>query len=673
MVAEATAIEADATAESWDEDSLDLPTLAPDQITRLTAAAIERANALIDRSLEAIDAGGPLTFETLFGALDDAAREGAVAFGRGASQSQMASDDAVRAAAFAANDDIEKWRAAVATRDDLGAAIERFVATADLATLADDERAYVHHWQLDVELGGAGLPAEARAEVARLSDRLIELGSTYLNNLVDSPHLEVSADELDGVPADLVASFPPGSAPGTVDVAIDYAAFYVLIERATNRGLRERINLAWLRRGYPANVAVLEEALAARRRIAELHGERSWQALRARSLAAGDAATINGFIADMAARLAPAARRELDAMAALLRAEPDAPADLVVEDWDWRYADRLQRTALGVDHEALAEYIELDHVLEGLASLSEEVFGVRLVPHPERTGWHPQVRPFDLVDVASGLVLAHLFVDPFVRHGKQPGAWMEILLPGGGWRGEARPPTLSLVFNAPDPGDGPSILPPDEVETVFHEYGHVLNFSLGCSRFVLHRPNWIAMDFVEGPSSFLGRWGLQPEIISRFARNRLTGEPIPAKLLEGLTRAESLNAAIKLERMLSMGWLDALLHGEELLSIEEANRRSWPPRGTPFVEDSWVPASLTHILGGAYDAALYGYAWSEVIRDDLLGRFEAGGMTSPEVGAAYRSAILEVPWTADPVAAVNGFLGRRWSADAFLARVERPT
>ena len=660
-------IETGEWADPWTEATLDLPTLTPEQIALVTSEAILRANDRIDAAVA--EGLAPPTFESLFGALDDAAREVATAFGRGAAQALTADDDAVRDAAFAANETIEKWRGAVPLRGDLARAIERFVATTDVTSLPTEERAYVRRWETDVRLAGATLEPAARAEVARLSDLLIELGSAYQNNLVAALHIEVAVSDLDGLPANLVASFGPGSAPGTVDVPADYANCFVFLERARNRDVRERMHRAWVARGFPDNIRILEEVLAARSRIAELQGYPSWQALRIANLAAPDAATINEFIRDMSTRLMPAVDREMAALADVLRAEPGAPADLVVQDWDWRYADQLQRAAFGSDSEALAEYLELDRVLGGLAELSEEIFGVRLVPHPERAGWRPDVRPFDLVDAASGEVRAHLFLDPYVRDGKQPGAWMDTLIPGGGRSGERRPPTLSLVLNSPAPADGPSLLSGEDVETLFHEYGHVLNFALGCSRFVIHRQSWIAFDFVEGPSSFLGRWGLQSPVISRFARHRTTGEAVPPGLIDALARAEALNAGIKLQRTLAIGWFDAMLHGEDRPSIEEATRRISTLRGTPHIEGTTPATGITHIVSGGYDAAYYGYAWSEVIRDDLLERFEAGGLTSPAMGAEYRRTILEIPWTEDPVAAVNTFLGRPWSADAFLRRV----
>jgi Zn-dependent oligopeptidase len=647
---------------------LDLPSRSPEEIRALTGDAIERANRRIDSAIKA-DAR---TFEELFGALDDAARMVNVAYGQGAFLKSVAPDRDVREAADAANEQIEKWRAALAQREDLGAAIARFVATSELSTLDEDAAALVRRWQTDVRQAGAGLPPEAREEVRRLFDRLIELQGAFLSNLLEVAHLELTADELDGVPETVMATLGPGSAPGTYDVPINEAVFYAVIERAHRRDVRERVNRARLNRGMPANRELLDEAVAVRRRLAQLLGYRSWLELRVESLAAADAKSIERFIDDTAAQIAPFAQAELEAMRGLLLSEPGASPDLVVEDWDWRYADAAQRGAAGADLEQLRAYLELEGVVRGIAELSESVFGVRLVEHPERTGWHPDVRAFDLEDRDSGEVLARTFFDPYVREGKAGNPFAELLDPGlRGAAGLDRPPTLALMASAPEPSHGPSLIAFDDVDTLFHEYGHILDFGLAQSRFALQRGEaWIQSDWVEGPSLFLGAWGQHPEVIAHFGRHHLTGEPIPADILEPLQPLASLNTAVRMVRWLSMARIDVLLHGEEPMTIDEATRRSWSMRGTPIPEGTCEQATYPQLIIG-YDCATYGFVWDTILRDDLMSRFEQEGMTSPALGMAYRRAILEAPWTRDPLAGHAEFMGRPWSTDAFMKAIER--
>jgi Zn-dependent oligopeptidase len=177
------------------------------------------------------------------------------------------------------------------------------------------------------------------------------------------------------------------------------------------------------------------------------------------------------------------------------------------------------------------------------------------------------------------------------------------------------------------------------------------------------------MDFVEGPSEFLGRWGLRPAVVARYARHHETGEPIPAELIEALVRTENLNAATDLSWTLLGAKVDALLHGEAEIAIDAAVRTAWAEtRGTRMVEATSFAAGFSHMVGGGYDAATYGYVWSQIIRDDLLEHWEEEGLLSAETGARYRRTVLEATFLDDPVAAVNAFLGRHWSAEAFMRR-----
>ncbi|HEX8025712.1 MAG TPA: M3 family metallopeptidase [Candidatus Limnocylindrales bacterium] len=647
---------------------IDRPSRAPEEIQALTADAIERADRRIADGLAVAMAGGTPTFAAVFEPLDDAARIVMDAFGQGGNLREVAPEPEVRQAAAAAVDAIEGWRASLPQRPDIVEAVAAVAASVDATSLDPDRASLLRHWQSDIRLAGGGLDDTSRAEINQLLGKLIELQGRFIMNLGNVRHLELTRDELAGVPDSFVDRLQPGETPGTLDVPMTDSMTAAILESAMNRGVRERAVDVQLNAGMPDNRSILEEAVTVRRRLAALLGEPSWLAVRAPSFAAKTPETILAFLDEMEAKLRPLADAERARMRDALAAEPGAPPDLVVEDWDWRHADTLQRRAAGVSPEELRAYLPFEAVFEGLRRLSEDVFGVRLEAHPERTGWHPDVRAFDMVDRDSGAVLAHLFVDPYARPGKQPGAWAGAMDAGDPASG--RPRTIILATNAPSPADGPSLLGSVEVDALFHEYGHALDFGLEQSPFVLHRSEaWSPMDWVEGPSQFLGRWGAHPKVLATYARHHETGAPVPDSLLRALEALEPLNAATRSLRHLSMGRLDVLLHGEAVVGLDEANERSWAVRGTPFVEGSFFPASFIHLLAG-YEGALYGFVWSQVLRDDLMSRFEREGMLSPLAGAAYRRHVLEWPWSRDPLEGLAAFLGRPWSSEAFLARVE---
>jgi Zn-dependent oligopeptidase len=257
-------------------------------------------------------------------------------------------------------------------------------------------------------------------------------------------------------------------------------------------------------------------------------------------------------------------------------------------------------------------------------------------------------------------------VDPFAREGKAANAYMDTIDPGDSGRfGDPRPRVFLLGTNAPPPVMGPSTLGFTEVDQLFHEYGHVLDFALDRSRWYAIREDSLEFDWVEAPSLFLGQWGQTAAVIGSFAFHVETHEAIPEPMLAALAHLATLNAAVRALRYLSMGRLDMLVHGADPRSIGEADRRAWAVRGIPFVEGSSFAGTFLHLVAG-YHGALYGFLWDQALRDDIFTSF-APDPTSPEVGARYRATVLEAPWTEDPLDGLRRFLGRDWSPEPLLA------
>ena len=176
-------------------------------------------------------------------------------------------------------------------------------------------------------------------------------------------------------------------------------------------------------------------------------------------------------------------------------------------------------------------------------------------------------------------------------------------------------------------------------------------------------------DFVEAPSQIMEHWSWTPSVLSRFARHYRTGEPIPTELVDQLVAARNLNVAVKTLRQAYFGHLDLAFHGEEPPSdLDTINRDAFAVTGLPFHEGTFFAAGFGHLMGG-YDAGYYGYLWSNVYGDDMFSRFEAEGITSPEVGRAYRQFILEPGGSADAEELLRNFLGREPSNEAFLRQL----
>jgi Zn-dependent oligopeptidase len=228
-------------------------------------------------------------------------------------------------------------------------------------------------------------------------------------------------------------------------------------------------------------------------------------------------------------------------------------------------------------------------------------------------------------------------------------------------------PFSAIVANFTRPAaDRPSLLRHDEVLTLFHEFGHILHMSLSRAELVSFSGAETEWDFVEAPSQIMEHWCWDAGVLGRFARHHATGEPIPAGLVERLVSSRDLNVGVKTARQCSFGLLDLALHGEEpVVDLDAVNRRASAITGLPFHEGTFFPTGFGHLMGG-YDAGYYGYLWAKVYGDDMFSRFEAEGVTSPNVGMAYRREILEPNGSRDAIELLRAFLGREPSSEAFL-------
>ena len=233
--------------------------------------------------------------------------------------------------------------------------------------------------------------------------------------------------------------------------------------------------------------------------------------------------------------------------------------------------------------------------------------------------------------------------------------------------GTYQKPLTAIVANLPRPGaDRPALLRHADVVTLFHEFGHVLHSTLTRAELIRFSGGNTEWDFVEAPSQILEHWAWQADVLARFARHHATGEPIPRALVERLVASRDLDVALTTLRQCYLGLMDLGLHGpEETRDIAAIDRAAFAAWGLPYHEGTLYPCQFGHLMGG-YDAGYYGYLWAKVYGDDMFGRFEAEGVTSPVVGADYRREILEPNGTRDPLDMLRAFLGRDPSPATFL-------
>jgi len=409
----------------------------------------------------------------------------------------------------------------------------------------------------------------------------------------------------------------------------------------------------------------MAEAVAVRNEIAYLLGHDTW-ADYALEVKMADPDGVDALYASILPGLTKGGMQELAVLQEL------ADADLAndpIRSWDWMYYHSQQRRRdFGIDQNEVAQYFPLESVVDGIFEITGEVFGLEYREVPEPRAWHEDVKLYEIRNRGEDRPIAYFYADLFPREGKFGHAACFSIT--GGMRtedGSYRAPVSAVVANFTKPGPGsPSLLKHDEALTLFHEFGHVLHFSLTTvdhPRFAGYDTEW---DFVEAPSQIMEHWMWQPEVLQRFARHHETGETIPTDLVERLVAARDQNIGLSTLRQVFLGKFDLAIHtGPSDIELDQTTRDAFALTLITYHEGNHFAASFGHLMSG-YDAGYYGYQWAKVYGDDMFSVFSDEGILSPEVGARYRNEVLARGYSRDAIEHLRSFLGREPSPAAYL-------
>jgi Zn-dependent oligopeptidase len=641
----------------------DYSTVSPATVAGVTHEGIDAAEA----SIADVIAAAERTYASTMAPLEEAETHIADAYGRGPFMARVHPDPDTRHKAVEMEEHWSKWTADLVFRRDLYEAVAAFATTDEAAGLDAVRKRYVDHWLRDFRRAGHELDPEARAELQRLQKRMVELQVQFESNLDEwEDFIEVTREDLDGLPDDYIARLDPGAAPDTFKVTMEYPDYVPFMQEARRRDLRQSLQFKFWNRAAEANKPLLVEAIDIRHRIAELLGYSTWADYSMEVKMAKEPTAVASFYDSLVPGLETKAQRELAEMMTLF--EEDHPGERIAS-WDWTYYHTRQKVRdYGVDPNEVAAYFPLESVINGMFETTGEVFGLEYRKVDTDAVWHPEVTVYEIRDRGAAEPRAYFYADLFPREGKYGHAAAFPLVYGRHMGdGSYRTPVAAIVANFTKPTiDQPSLLKHDEALTLFHEFGHILHFCLtevGLLRFSGFDTEW---DFVEAPSQIMEHWMWQPEVLRRFAGHHETGEPIPTDLVERLVAARDLNVGLFTIRQVFLGKLDLALHeagtGKD---VDAIYRDTYRLTQLPFHEGTFFPASFGHLMGG-YDAGYYGYLWAQVYGDDMFSVFADHGVTSADVGARYRREVLAAGGARDAMDHLRAFLGRDPNSAAFL-------
>lgn len=482
--------------------------------------------------------------------------------------------------------------------------------------------------------------------------------------------LAVTQEQLQGLGEDYIKKLSKTD-DGKYLVTLDYPDYVPFMQNADDEQARKELEFKFNRRGGQENVELLEKTLTLRREIARLLGYKNHAELRLEDRMAKNPKTVMAFLKDLQKKLKPLGKKEDKEMIAYKNSKTGKNSRTLYS-WESGYwSNKFRKENLELDSEKIKEYFPSQVVIDGMLDLFGGVFGITFEP-VDIPVWHPDVKAFKIKDKASGELVAYFYMDLYPREGKYKHAACFGLVEGEEKQdGTYQIPFVAIVANLNKPsGDTPSLLKHSEVETLFHEFGHVLHNALTKAKYSAFSGTSVSWDFVEAPSQMLERWAWDPQVLKKISRHYKTGEALPDDLIKRMIAAKNFGAGGMYLRQDFFAQYDMTLHTADTtpdttkLYFELTKKI----RGLPLTKGTIPQASFGHIMGG-YDAGYYGYLWSEVIAEDFFGEFKKNGIFNPETGLKFRREILEKGGTLDEEKMVENFLGRPADNKPFLKSI----
>jgi oligopeptidase A len=664
-------------------EAIPFATIRPEHIE----PAIERLLVDAKAAIAQIAASAaPRTYQNTLGALEDATEALELAMTLVGHLESVATSPALRGAYNAVQPPVAAFYAGLPLDEGLWRALRAYEGTDDAAQLQGARRRLLHKTLDNFRRHGAELDPAGKQRLREIDVELAERTTTFAQNILDAANLFelVITDEaqLAGLPESARAAAREDASARDLDgwrFSLQEPSLVAALTYLDDPAIRRRVYHAYNTRAAAPpfdNRPHLAKILELRREKAALLGYADFAELVLSDRMAKTGARARAFVDDLRRRVEAAFIAENHDLLAFRRAleGPEAPP---LAPWDLAYYAEKQRQArYEFDDEALRPYFSAERALAGLFEVSRRLYGVRVQARTGLPVWHDSVRTYALHDRDDRLI-GYFYVDLYPREEKRGGAWMNPLIIGRASEGGPRAPHVGLFCAnvSPPAGGKPALLTHGEVETLFHEFGHLLHHLLTEVDVRSLAGTNVAWDFVELPSQIMENWCWEREALDLFARHHESDAPLPDDLLARLLRARNFRSANHTMRQLGFATVDLALHTEydparDGDPLVYARRVAAEFAAAPLPADYAMILGFSHLFAGpvAYAAGYYSYKWAEVLDADAFARFRDEGVLSSAVGEAFRRAVLARGDSDDPRALFVDFLGREPDPSALLRR-----
>jgi peptidyl-dipeptidase Dcp len=550
---------------------------------------------------------------------------------------------------------------------------------AEAAGLEGEDLRLVQRTATEMTLAGAGLDDAGKERLTVINQELSTLTTTFERNLLeDTNDLAVHVTDetsLIGLDDGAKSAAAGAAADRGLDgwlITLPLYTGHPWLASLADRDLRERIMQASLSRGRRGNAhdnhEVLLRIVRLRAERAELLGFPNHAAVVTADETAGTPEAVDGLLSSLVGAAAANADDE--------RAVRSRTVGFDVEAWDWAYATEILRgEQFAADSTAMRPYLEADRVLrDGVFFAATALYGLKFAERPDLHGYNADVRVFEVTDEDDAPVGLYL-LDLYTRDGKRGGAWMHPVVEQSALFGTL--PVVVNNLNVAKPAAGsPTLLIQDEVETLFHEFGHALHGLIARTTYPRFSGTNVERDFVEFPSQVNEMWVSWPEVLANYAKHHETGESMPPELVLGLSDSAGFNEGFSTTEYLAAALLDQAWHrlsaadAAAVTSVEDFERDALAAAGIAVeaVPPRYSSTYFAHTFSGGYDAGYYGYIWSEVLDADTVEWFRDNGGLDREAGKRFAERLLGVGGAKDPLEAYRDFRGRDAEVGPLLRR-----
>jgi oligopeptidase A len=685
------------------------PTFLPRWST-FTAEAIDpsirHALAEAKENIDKIASQDPskATYESSFLALEQATESLSRGWGRLQHLDSVSDNPAQREAINHLLPDVTDFYSSLSLNPRLFKVLNTVAQSEAVKSLTEIKQRHIQETIADFIESGAALPDEQKSRIAAIDSELSKLTKKYSENVLDATNawelIITDESELDGLPDSAKAAAAANARSKNIQApawrfTLQAPSMSPIMQHTHDEKIRKTVWEASVKVGSEApydNSELVWKILELRKEKAEILGHQNFADLTLQRRMARNGETALAFVESIHAKIRDSFLADSKQLSEYKAAKTStAPEQL--EPWEISYwAERQRKEFYDIDDEDLRPYFPVSGVMEGMFGIASKIFGITITQgdtvdldsinhqpsilnpqsRPQVDTWHPEVTFYEIHDTETQNHLGSFYADWHPRETKRGGAWMNSL-----HTGELDEPHLGLIIGnmSPPVGDTPTLLTHREVETIFHEFGHLLHGLLSHVPVKSLSGTNVAWDFVELPSQIMENFCWERESLDLFARHHITGERIPEDLFQKILAAKNYMSATVFMRQLALGKIDLELHlhPEKYLGrdLQEVDREILADYRTPFkTQAPSMVLRFNHLFSSptGYAAGYYSYKWAEVLDADAFSRFKKEGILNPETGMSFREHILSKGNSAPPEVLYENFMSRPADPEALLVR-----